>query len=293
MEISGGYLVHKPKGLTSRQVDNKIGKLLRTRHIGHIGTLDPLADGVLPVLVGKATVLAQFVDSGVKSYRCEVTLGTTTDTDDSTGQVIEQKQVDVSPERIFEELKKFIGKIEQIPPRFSAQKIDGTPAYKLARKGIVAPVRPKLVEIFSIDNVEIEIPKARFEIVCTTGTYLRSIARDLGENLGCGGHLSALTRIGVGPHTIEKAVPLDEILRSIANGEPQKYLLSETQLLPHIPTVIVDSKKCWRVAHGQIVNGLGNQFREREMFKIVSPERKLIAIAEKLKVEYRYKRVIS
>lgn len=296
--LSGGYLVYKPRGLTSRQVDNRIGKLLKTRHIGHVGTLDPLAEGILPVLIGNATVLAQFVDSGVKSYICEIVLGIATDTDDSTGQIIKQLPVQLSPQKIFDELKKFVGKIEQMPPKFSAQKTDGVPAYKIARSGgsqTTVPVRPKIVEIFSIDNIEIEIPKVRFNIICATGTYLRSIARDLGDRLGCGGHLAALTRTAVGPHTVEKAIPLNEIEASIQNKEPQKYLLTETQLLPHIPTVIVNPGESWRVSHGQIILGLGKQFNPGELFKIVTvaPTERLIAIAERNKSGYKYRRVMK
>ncbi len=293
-KVSGGYLIYKPKGLTSRQVDNKIGRLLRTRRVGHIGTLDPLAEGLMPVLVGKATRIAPFLDSGIKGYVAEVMLGVATTTDDAEGEIIEEKPVEVTPTQVFSALKEFIGEIEQIPPRFSAKKIDGVPMYVYARKGKEVEPQPKKVTVYSIENVEIDLPRVRFSLECSTGTYVRAIARDLGNRLGCGGHLVHLVRTRVGPHTLKNAVPLEEVLESIKNGEPGKYLLSELELLPHLPRVRVDDITAWRVAHGQIIPNLGSQFKPGQLFAITDiAGQKLLAVAERIPGGYKYRRVMA
>ena len=291
-KISGGYLIYKPKGLTSRQVDNKIGRLLRTRRVGHIGTLDPLAEGLMPVLVGNATKIAPFLDSGIKGYIAEVMLGVSTTTDDAEGEVVEEKPVEVTPTQVFSALKEFIGEIEQIPPKFSAKKIDGVPMYVYARKGREVEPQPKKVTVYSIENVEIDLPRVRFAIECSTGTYVRAIARDLGKRLGCGGHLVHLVRTRVGPHTLKNAVPLDEVLESIKNGEVEKYLLTEAELLPHLPKVRVEGAQVWRISHGQILPYLGSQFKPGQIFAIVDPAGKLIAVAERIPGGYKYRRVM-
>jgi len=292
-KISGGYLINKPQGITSRQVDNRIGRLLRTRRVGHIGTLDPLAEGLIPVLVGYSTRIAPFLDSGIKAYRGEISLGITTDTDDSEGEIIERHPVDISVTKIFEVLKSFLGEIAQVPPKFSAKKIDGVRMYKRARRGEDFVIQPKKVTVYSIENVEIDMPKVRFDIECGTGTYLRAIARDLGNILGCGGHLSALLRTRVGPHIITDAVTLDNVIESIEKGEPKKYLLTNTELIPHIPCVRIDGMKVWRVSQGQIIPRLGSQFQPGQLFAIIDPHGNIIAIAESVNGAYRYRRVLA
>ena len=291
-KISGGYLIYKPRGLTSRQVDNKISKLLGTRRVGHIGTLDPLAEGLMPVLVGKATKIAPFLDSGIKGYIAEVILGATTTTDDAEGEIIEQNPVNVTPTQVFKALKEFVGEIEQVPPKFSAKKINGVPMYVYARKGREVEPQPKKVTVYSIENVEIDLPRVKFSIECSTGTYLRAIARDLGKRLGCGGYLAGLVRTRVGPHTLKNAVPLDEVLNSIKEGEPEKYLLSPVELLPHLPRVRVEGTQVWRVLHGQILPYLGSQFKPGQLFSIVDPMGNLLAVAERIPGGYRYRRVL-
>ncbi|MCD6595180.1 tRNA pseudouridine(55) synthase TruB [bacterium] len=291
-KISGGYLIYKPRGLTSRQVDNRIGKLLRTKRVGHLGTLDPLAEGLMPVLVGLATRIAPFIDSGIKSYRAEITLGIATDTDDAEGKIIEQNPVDVSPAKVFDELKKFLGEIEQVPPKYSAKKINGVPMYVSARRGEEVIAQPKKVTIYSIENVEIGLPIVKFDVECSTGTYLRSIARDLGNRLGCAGHLTGLVRTRVGPHTVNNSVKLDDVVASIKQGNSEKYLSTETELLPHIPKIRIDGMKIWQVSHGQIVEQLGSQFKPGQIFGIVNPQSEILAIAEKIPGGYKYKRVL-
>ncbi len=286
-------MVYKPRGLTSRQVDNKIARLLGTRRVGHVGTLDPLAEGLLPVLFGRSTRLAPFVDSGIKGYRAEVTLGVTTDTDDAEGNVIEETPLyNVTPERVVDVLRGFLGEIEQVPPRFCAKKVDGVPLYKRSRRGEDIPLQPKRVVVHSIENIEVDLPKVRFDIVCSTGTYLRALARDIGHRLGCGGHLSALTRTQVGPHRVEDAVPLEEILEAIRAGEPEKFLLDDAALLPHLPRIEVNEADAWRIAHGQIISVIPRWIKPGNLFAFAERSGRLIAIAERVPGGYRYKRVL-
>ncbi len=293
LEISGGFLVDKPVGLTARQVDNRIGKLFRTRRVGHIGTLDPNASGLLPVLIGQATRIAPYVDSGIKGYHAEITLGITTDTDDIDGEIIEELPVQTTPSKIYEELNHFLGEIEQVPPKYSAKKVDGVPMYRRARRGEDIIIQPKTIVIHKIENVKIDIPRITFDIVCGTGTYLRAIARDLGHRLGCGGHLSALVRTSVGQHKLKDATLLDEILRSISDGEPQKYLFDELSLLPHLPKITVNTAQSFQVSHGQIIRELDLKLKPETLFTIIDENGKLLAIAEKIPGTYKYKRVLA
>ena len=291
--INGGYLVIKPKGVTSRGVDNIIGKLLGTRRVGHVGTLDPSATGLLPVLIGKATKVACFIDSGVKGYSVEIVLGVTTDTDDSTGEVIDEKPIEVDEKTIRNVIEGFIGEIEQVPPRYSAKKYYGVPLYKLARKGVEIKLEPRKVKIFSIEDIDIKLPRVRFNVVCSTGTYMRALARDIGFKLGCGAHLSWLERTRVGPHRIEDGIPLEEIVKSIREGEPQKYLLSVNDLLPHLKRVSADPMEAWKVKHGQIIPHLAYDVASGEIFAIEDSDGEIIAIAEKTDEGYKYKRVLT
>ncbi len=291
-EINGGFFVNKPKGLTSRKVDNIISKAINIKRVGHIGTLDPLAEGILPVLIGKATKLSRFVDSGIKAYRVEIILGITTDTDDATGVVISVKSVKVNPNEVLSALKKFEGKIEQVPPKYSAKKRNGIPYYRLARRGFEFEIKASNVQIFSIANVEIDLPKVKFDVECSTGTYMRAIARDLGSIIDCGGHLSGLVRTRVGPHTLQKTTNLDVIIDSIQSETPRKYLVCLADLIPHIPRIRIKSLEIWQVVHGQIIQNLGSQFRNSEIFALTDSNDNVIAIAEKESSSYKYLRVL-
>ena len=293
MMLSGGYLIYKPKGLTSRRVDNILGKLLRMKRIGHIGTLDPLAEGLLPVLVGTATRIAPFVDNNIKGYKVRITLGTGTTTDDSEGDVIESKPVQVPASRIIENLKAFLGEIDQVPPKFSAKKIDGVPMYKRARRNEEVVVQPKKVIVYSIDDVHIALPDVSFSIICGTGTYLRAIARDLGHRLGCGGYLSALIRTSVGNHNVSDAADFEEVIQSIKSDNSDKFLKSELDMLPHLPKIQVGQIEAWKVQQGQILFGLASKIKTAQLFLIVSNDNELLAVTEKTPGGYKYKRVLA
>ena len=211
--MEGILNINKPEGFTSYDVIRVIKKNfdLRGKKIGHAGTLDPLAEGVLIICIGKATKLAGKFMEFEKEYIAELLLGIKTDTDDIEGEVIEKKEVNVKEEEVKEVIKSFEGEIEQVPPIVSAIKHKGKPLYKLYRKGIIITPPPRKVFIKKIDILKIDFPYVEFRIICSKGTYVRALCRDIGEKLGTGGIQSKLKRIRVGPFKIEDSLTLDEL----------------------------------------------------------------------------------
>jgi tRNA pseudouridine55 synthase len=201
--------------MTSFDVVSYLRGVLKTKKIGHAGTLDPIAAGVLPIFVGKATKAIEFVMGEDKLYRAELTLGVGTDTQDSSGRVISKSKVEASDESIAEAVRSFTGVYSQLPPMFSALKVNGKKLYEMARKGIEVERRPREVEIHSIDIIEINRNKddvtVLFDVHCSKGTYIRTLCYDIGEKLGCGGHMSFLLRKRAGIFNIESSVVLEKI----------------------------------------------------------------------------------
>ncbi|MEA3409580.1 MAG: tRNA pseudouridine(55) synthase TruB, partial [Candidatus Eisenbacteria bacterium] len=211
-------VVDKPRGLTSHDVVARVRRMTRTQKVGHAGTLDPAATGVLVVLVGKATRLAQFFVDLEKRYRGRVVLGVTTDTQDAEGRVESTADVSgVTQEQITEAFATFEGETEQIPPMVSALKRDGTPLYVLARRGEVVERAPRRITISELKVLSVEMPEVEFEMKCSKGTYVRTVAADVGERLGCGGHLGQLVRTAVGPFQVEDATALNELAGALAD----------------------------------------------------------------------------
>ena len=208
---SGIFLVNKDKGISSNKAIQKLKKKLNIHKIGHFGTLDPNASGLLVCAINKATKLSDKFLNSDKGYIAEVTLGVSTSTDDSEGEIIFQSEVETSLDQIELSLKQFRGKSMQIPPFFSALKHKGKPLYKYARDGefITKPAREIIVH--EIKDFKACLPTITFKIFCSKGTYIRSIARDLGESLGCGGHLSGLKRVLQGPFSLKNASTLDDL----------------------------------------------------------------------------------
>lgn len=220
LNLSGLLNIHKPQGMTSRQVVNQIQKLVRPTKIGHAGTLDPLATGVLVVCVGPATRLIRFVQEQPKAYIGEFILGMRSDTDDTTGVVTETPNCPViTREQLETRLPAFQGQIEQVPPQYSAVHIDGQRAYKRARRGESFDIQPRLVEVYELELLAFDFPRFQLRIVCGSGTYIRSIGRDLGEQLGCGAIMDSLVRTRIGEFKLSTAMKLDEeiSLESIAD----------------------------------------------------------------------------
>jgi tRNA pseudouridine55 synthase len=241
-----GYFLNidKPAGMTSRDVVNRVVQQVRTKRVGHAGTLDPMATGVLVVAVERATRLVEFVQQQPKTYEAEFRLGESSDTDDAEG-VVQVHKVDRLPtrEEIDAGLREFIGTVEQIPPRFSALKIQGTAAYRLARKGVEVELRPRLVRIDSIEVLHWEYPRLEVRIACGSGTYIRSIARDLGMAFGTGGLMSRLRRTAIGDFRVEQAAGLEELDRA------ERYRLGTA--MRGSPLVCVDADNALRMEQGK------------------------------------------
>ena len=243
--MNGIVIVDKPQDWTSQDVTARLRRVFGTRRIGHGGTLDPMATGVLPVFVGRATRGVEFFEHAEKTYEATLLLGTTTDTEDISGTVLEQKEVHISETEFLSILPRFRGKIMQVPPMYSALKINGQKLVDLARKGKTVERQPREIEIFQLDCVEFSGNTARLTVRCSKGTYIRTLCKDIGEALGCGGCMAALRRVQAGEYTIGEAVALQELLET---SEPEKYLRSVDSMFAAYPSQQLSPKqeKCCR-----------------------------------------------
>ncbi|RAQ98059.1 tRNA pseudouridine(55) synthase TruB [Thermogemmatispora tikiterensis] len=249
--MDGILNINKPVGLTSHDVVARVRRLLRQQRVGHAGTLDPLASGVLPVCVGLATRVADYLSESGKAYQAEIVLGVETDTYDREGQVLNTQPVpDVSREQIESLLRTFIGPQLQVPPPYSAIKLQGEPAYRRARAGESLKLEARPVVIERLVLLAWEKPRLQLEIECSKGTYIRSLAHDLGQRLGCGAYLSALLRTRSGPLTLQESITLEQLDEALASGNLERYLLPLDIALQHYPALVVDAKTLQRVLHG-------------------------------------------
>ena len=243
--MNGIVIVDKPQEWTSQDVTARLRRVFNTRRIGHGGTLDPMATGVLPVFVGRATRGVEFFEHAEKTYEATLLLGTTTDTEDTSGTILEQKEVHISETEFLSILPRFRGKIMQVPPMYSALKVNGQKLVDLARKGKTVERQPREIEIFQLDLVEFSGNTARLRVRCSKGTYIRTLCKDIGEALGCGGCMAQLRRVQAGEYTIEESVPLQVLLEA---ENPEKYLRSVDSMFRNYPKVILSPKqeKCCR-----------------------------------------------
>ena len=252
--------VDKPKGWTSHDVVARIRRLLRQKQVGHAGTLDPMATGVLVVLLGKATRLSQYISGHTKEYRATAVLGMETDTYDAEGKVLSVQDVpDLSREEIEAVLSRFLGEIEQVPPMHSAVKKDGVPLYRLARAGVVVERKPRRVSIHDLELEEVSLPQITFRVKCSAGTYIRSLVHDIGRALGCGAHLSALVRLASGPFRLEDAVSMDKIEDAAPKGSLEDLILPMDSGLGDLPKVIFDEEAVKGLLHGRKVPAASGQ----------------------------------
>lgn len=234
---SGIINVYKEKGFTSFDVVAKLRGILKTKKIGHTGTLDPEAEGVLPVCIGKATKVCDLLTDKDKVYEAVLLLGTETDTQDIFGQVIKNLPVTVSEEKVKEVILSFEGGYDQIPPMYSALKVGGKKLYELAREGKTVERKARRVDIFSIEIMEMNLPRVRMRVHCSKGTYIRTLCHDIGQKLGCGGCMEALIRIKVGAFILEDAKKLSEIEKLAAAGEADAQILSVEKVFENLPGV--------------------------------------------------------
>ena len=245
--MNGIVVIDKPAGWTSQDVTARLRRVFGTRRIGHGGTLDPMATGVLPVFVGRATRGVEFFEHAEKTYEATMRLGLTTDTEDISGTVLEEKEVHVSETEFLGILERFRGKIKQIPPMYSALKVNGQKLCDLARKGKEVERQPREIEIFRLDCLEFAGETARLLVRCSKGTYIRTLCKDIGAALGCGGCMAALRRVQAGDYTIDQAVPLQQLL----DGQnPEDYLRPVDSLFIRYPAVRLTAKQETRCRNG-------------------------------------------
>lgn len=243
--IHGIINVYKEKGFTSHDVVAKLRGIVGQKKIGHTGTLDPDATGVLPVCLGKATKLCDLLTDKNKTYEAVLLLGKTTDTQDITGEVLEEKSTEaLTEEKVREAIEGFIGDYEQIPPMYSALKVNGKKLYELAREGKVIERKARPVKILDIQILEIDLPKVRMEVSCSKGTYIRTLCHDIGEKLGCGGCMESLIRTRVSTFQIEDAKTLDEIETLKQEGKLAELLVPIDAMFPFYPKITV--KDDWK-----------------------------------------------
>ena len=243
--MDGIVIVDKPQDWTSQDVVSKLRGVFKTRRIGHGGTLDPMATGVLPVFVGRATRGVEFFEHAEKTYEAVLRLGLHTDTEDITGTVLAEKEVNITESQFLSVLEQFRGEIQQIPPMYSAIKINGQKLCDLARKGREVERQPRTITIHKLECLEFAGNIARLLVHCSKGTYIRTLCKDIGEALDCGGCMESLRRVTAGEYTIENSVPLQTLIES---EDPGAYLLPVDSMFKNYPAVTLTEKqeKCCR-----------------------------------------------
>ena len=252
--VSGVLVVDKPVGLTSHDVVQIIRRGTGIRRAGHTGTLDPRASGVLVVLVGPAVRLSEYVSASDKRYQATIRLGSATDTYDAEGTVTQSSPVgDISEEQFDEILQQFVGEMEQVPPPYSAIKVKGRKAYDMARQGEEVDLEPRVIQVYSLEVLEWAPPEAVIDVYCSSGTYVRSLANDLGKALGTGAHLVGLRRTKSGRFTLRDAVPLRRLQEAFDAGNWYRFLIPAAEALADWPMVELDADQMELVRHGHRV----------------------------------------
>lgn len=280
--MDGVIILDKPAGISSHDAVQKLRKITGVKRIGHLGTLDPLGAGVLPMVLGRATRLARFFLNHDRVYEATLRFGFATDTYDREGKAItEPIEVNLEPDVLEPLLNEFRGKFEQAPPPVSAKKVDGVPAYKLARRNKPVELAPVEVEVYELALLGLDGPRAHIRVCCSAGTYMRSLAHDLGIRLGHGAHVESLRRTAMGEFTIEQAHTLDDLAVLRSEDRLEEALTTPDQLLPEMPIERVDEVTAAHIAHGRDfrVSAFGNG-KGSKRIKAVNRDGKLVAIAE-------------
>lgn len=279
--MNGVIVIDKPPRLTSHDVVNRVRRILGQRSVGHLGTLDPAATGVLPIVVGNLTRLAQFYTRSEKTYEGLIRFGFATDTYDADGEPTSPAQdVAIKLDEIIALAAEFSGIIQQMPPPFSAKKVAGVPAYKLARKNKEVTLKPVQVEIKEFKILETTVNQATFRARVASGTYIRSVAHDMGQKLGCGAHLASLRRTAAGEFTIGEAHSLDALHEAAQQGIAESLLIHPRKLVPHLPSVTATEETAAFIRSGRSVN-LPEMSRAPEV-KVFYGQGELIAIATRI-----------
>jgi tRNA pseudouridine55 synthase len=279
--MHGVLIIDKPAGMTSHDVVNQVRRILHERSVGHLGTLDPLATGVLPLVLGKLTRLSQFYSTAEKGYEGVIRFGFATDTYDAEGEPTTPAQpVTLALDQVKELASRFRGVIQQMPPPFSAKKIQGVPAYKLARKHKEVVLEPVQVEVKEFEILSVEDARAAFRARVTSGTYMRSVAHDMGQQMGCGAHLESLRRTSVAEFGLADAHTLEELAAAANSGSAEELFVHPRKVLPQFPCVTANEEMAFRIRSGRAVN-LPELSRARQV-KVFYGQNQLIAIATRV-----------
>lgn len=252
--VSGVLVVDKPVGLTSHDVVQIIRRGTGIRRAGHTGTLDPRASGVLVILIGPAVRLSEYVSASDKRYQATIHLGSTTDTFDADGRITASFPIeDIDEDKFNEILQQFVGEMEQVPPPYSAVKVKGRKAYEMAREGEEVDLAPRIINVYSLEVLEWAPPEAVVDVYCSSGTYVRSLANDLGKALGSGAHLMGLRRTKSGRFTLRDAVPLRRLQEAFDAGNWYRFLIPAAEALADWPMVELDADQVELIRHGHRV----------------------------------------
>lgn len=279
--MNGVAVIDKPPGLTSHDVVNRVRRILGQRAVGHLGTLDPAATGVLPIVLGNLTRLAQFYVHSEKTYEGMIRFGFATDTYDADGEPTTPPQdLHIDGDEVRALAAQFCGIIEQMPPPFSAKKIAGVPAYKLARKKKEVALKPVQVEIKEFEILDTTANQATFRARVASGTYIRSVAHEMGQKLGCGAHLASLRRTAVAEFTIEDAHTLQELETAMQQGRAESLLIHPRKLVPQLPSVTATEESAALIRSGRAVNL--PEMSRAPLVKVFYGQRELIAIATRI-----------
>ncbi|HNX45791.1 MAG TPA: tRNA pseudouridine(55) synthase TruB [Anaerolineaceae bacterium] len=277
--VSGVLVIDKPVGITSHDVVQAVRSGTKIRRAGHTGTLDPRASGVLVVLVGPAVRLSEYVSASDKRYQAVIQLGITTDTYDTEGQVTSRSPVDITYEEFDATLQTFVGQFEQVPPIYSAIKVHGRKAYEMAREGEEVELEPRLITVHELELLDWDPPEAVVDVQCSSGTYIRSLAHDLGEKLGCGATLVGLRRTKNGQFGLRDAVPLRRLQESFADGTWYKYLIPAAEALGDWYTIELTVQQVDEVRHGHRVPAT-EEMEVGKWARAISEEGELVALME-------------
>jgi tRNA pseudouridine55 synthase len=286
--MNGILNILKPPGMTSFDVVGYLRGLIKIKRIGHTGTLDPAAVGVLPICIGNSTKVIEFLTETDKLYRAELTLGSETDTQDSTGKTIGTYPVNVSEEQIRDTFKQFIGKYNQIPPMYSAVKIDGKKLYELARSGITVERKPKPIEIYALDILDIKLTPINtilFDVKCSKGTYIRTLCDDIGKALGCGGHMSFLVRLSAGVFDISEAITLEEVSELVKNKTLQEKMISVDKVFKDFKKIILNSEESKKLTNGLSLEIEPDLLSEDKLIMVYNEKEEFFSIASTIKIQ--------
>jgi tRNA pseudouridine55 synthase len=285
--MDGILIIRKPAGPTSHDIVNEVRHIFGQRKVGHAGTLDPMATGVLIVCLGKATRVVDYLMGLPKEYRARMILGRATDTQDSTGNIISERDSShITREMLEQAASRFVGEIEQVPPMTSAIKHQGKPLYKFAREGKSVERAPRKVTVWSIQVTDFVRPamvdaqhlvEAELVVCCSSGTYIRTLCADIGEVLGCGAHMSALERTKIGRFSIEQAVTTDDLKEAKAAGQLENLLISIEEALADMPAAVVSAEDVDKLLHGRTVRAMTDA-KNDTIVRALAPNGKLLAI---------------